>query len=172
MKELSIFILLLLPIFNLCQTNEELNIFSQIISEKIEKSKKKVVIQKETYVLTSERQKDLKYKFLKTNFKNQNKNKTVITNKFDKKLNVTLIDNKEMTELFKSHTGWDDFYKKCKNAIGIIEFSKIGFNKNKTQALFYYSKSSDFLNGHGNYIFFERKNGKWIKVLETMAWIS
>lgn len=105
-------------------------------------------------------------------FKNQNNNKFILENKFDKKLNVTFIDNKEITALFKSHTGWDDFYKKYNNAIGIIEFSRIGFNKSKTQALIYYSKVSGFSNGYGNYIFYEKINGKWIKVLEVMAWIS
>ena len=183
MRRLNMFLLLLLPIFIFSQTNEEFSIFSQILTEKIEKSKKKIVLQKETYVLTSEKQKEFRYKYLKTNFKdleletfndfkNLNNKKFIFENKFDKKLNVTFIDNEEITALFKSHTAWEDFYKKYKNAIGIIEFSRIGFNKSKTQALLYYSKTSGFSNGHGNYIFLKKINGKWIKVLEVMAWIS
>ncbi|MDM1061488.1 hypothetical protein HXZ62_02795 [Empedobacter falsenii] len=173
MRRLNMFLLLLLPIFIFSQTNEEFSIFSQILSEKIEKSKKKIVLQKETYFLTSEKQKEFKYKYLKTNFKDlELETFNDFKNQNNKKLNVTFIDNKEITALFKSHTGWEDFYKKYKNAIGIIEFSRIGFNKSKTQALLYYSKTSGFSNGHGNYIFLKKINGKWIKVLEVMAWIS
>ena len=44
MRRLNMFLLLLLPIFIFSQTNEEFSIFSQILSEKIEKSKKKIVL--------------------------------------------------------------------------------------------------------------------------------
>lgn len=44
MRRLNMFLLLLLPIFIFSQTNEEFSIFSQILTEKIEKSKKKIVL--------------------------------------------------------------------------------------------------------------------------------
>ena len=106
------------------------------------------------------------------NFIDKNKTKSLLTNKFDKNLNVTLIDKKEITEIIKPPFGWDNFYKKYKNSIGILEFSKIGFNKDRTQAFFYYSKISAFLNGSGHYAFYEKKNGKWKMILINMAWIS
>ena len=173
------FLLLIFPTIIYCQSNDEFSIYSDLIKNNFSKPNKIIILQKET----SSNFKDINYKFLKVNFKklapetfkdfiNKNKKESIIQNLFNKDLRINLIEKIETHELFKKHTGWDDFYKKYKNSDGILEFSRIGFNKNKTQAFFYYSKSSGFLNASGIYTFYEKKNGKWIYSSSFMAWIS
>lgn len=181
-KNLVILFLIVTNLFY-SQTIDEFQIYAQFITNNYSKTKKKIILQKQTYTLSQEKIRELKYKNLKANFKNlnqdafndfitKNKSKNVIQNSFEIKLNVSLIDEKEIADIFKSHTGWDDFYKKYKNSNGILEFSKIGFNTEKTQAFFYYSTTAGYENGSGNYILFEKKNGKWNYIFSLMAWIS
>lgn len=77
-----------------------------------------------------------------------------------------VIINKEQSEnrkeLFDSHPNWDG---------SIIEFSNIGFNRKKDQAIMYYGFTSGLASGGGIYIVFKKKWKKWKpkKVLPSWA---
>jgi len=55
---------------------------------------------------------------------------------------------------------WDNFYKVHHNTYGIINLSKIGYNKNKTKALLIYSISHHYI-CEGFMILLENRKGKW-----------
>jgi hypothetical protein len=78
------------------------------------------------------------------------------------------------TDLPRDSTGsfWTKFTQKYPEAIGIITFSKIGFNREHDQAFLHV----DFLSvkhcGSGNYFLLSKVAGQWRIVKEKLLWIS
>ncbi|MFT3918915.1 hypothetical protein [Cloacibacterium sp.] len=181
----QIFLLLFFPIILFAQNSEEYKVYSQFLQDKNFDSKKTIVLKKETKILSDEKLKELKYENLKKTFLKSLEKETfddfIKINKTDSNLDsifkndkkVVIINENEIHEIFKDiNTGWNFFYKKFPNSIGLLRLSRIGFNKSKTQAFFYYDKTSGMLTGSGNYILFEKQNGKWTLKSSYMNWIS
>lgn len=76
---------------------------------------------------------------------------------------------------FASHVGWIEFYRQYPESGGIVEFSAVGFNVDKTIAVVYMGHFCGALCGRGNFHVLEKRDGKW-KELEwkgdSCAWIS
>jgi hypothetical protein len=68
--------------------------------------------------------------------------------------------------------GWADFYKKYPRANGLIFFSKIGFNKQRDQALVYAGSACGGLCGDGSYVLLRRRADKWAIEKAVRVWIS
>jgi len=69
--------------------------------------------------------------------------------------------------------GWDSFIKSFPDySIGLLEFSNVGFNGTKTQAIIYYGYRSAPLVGGGVYVIYERKKTKWKIRKKIGAWAS
>jgi len=95
-----------------------------------------------------------------------NKNFTItdtLRNTFNVKKKIILLSQKEINRFFSgSNTeGWNNFYKQYPKTQGITTFSRIGYNKNKTQALIYYWTQTRGLGGGGYYVLYVRKHDKW-----------
>lgn len=105
-------------------------------------------------------------------FMEQNKESSKLQINFKTKKKIVWTTKNEMTEIFRKGKGWKEFYEKYGKTQGILSFSNIGFNKAKTQALFYYGNQSDWLAGSGHLVLFEKINGKWKLSISTMLWIS
>ena len=58
------------------------------------------------------------------------------------------------------------------NRFGIVNFSRIGFNKDKTQAIVDIGFLQSGLSGFGMLILFEKKNDKWIVTKKINTWIA
>lgn len=72
----------------------------------------------------------------------------------------------------KDLEGWEDFYKKYPNSSGYVSLSRVGFNTTFTKALIFRSESCGSLCGSGDYILFEKTDGKWKDVGRFNCWIS
>ena len=83
----------------------------------------------------------------------------------------TLISEATMEQIF-SNGGWDEFNKRYPNCRGSIDLSNVGFNRNRTQALFYIGSQWDWLAGEGRLILLEKKNGRWTEVDNIVIWVS
>jgi hypothetical protein len=172
-----------------------LNDFIELRTKSEWKSKEKIllVIKDKTYMFipkdpsVQNKYKDEKnhYEFLAGLFKGSN----ILPDTFDdfwvknqepSTLNSVIPVRYEYTfitdELEIQTTGgdWEIFYKRFPNAelLGITTLSRVGFNKDKTQAFLYSDFLSGPVNGAGHYILFEKINDKWNEVSRFRCWIS
>jgi len=97
-----------------------------------------------------------------------------IQNKFDKTLNVILISKESVDKIFNPiEGGWKRFYSEYPHSSGIIGFSKVAFNADKTKALLYYEDSFDSgKGGVGYYILLKKQEDKWVIQKKVMCWIA
>lgn len=97
-----------------------------------------------------------------------------LTNKFITGKKIVFINSEKIQELFSSVTsdGWENFYKEYGKTQGVTTFSRIGYNKNKTQALVYHGTQSQWLIGAGYYDLFEFRRGRWFRISSYKAWVS
>ena len=72
---------------------------------------------------------------------------------------IVFISDSLIKDLFLNdeNNGWNKFYKLYPNSKGIYSFSKIGFNKSKSQALLEFHS-----HGAGYYVFYRKVDNKWI----------
>jgi hypothetical protein len=75
-----------------------------------------------------------------------------------------ILTDEEFKTLFKAGggDGWTGFREKYPKAGGIVTFSRVGFNPDRTQALVYRGYQCGGLCGGGNYYLLRRKNGGWV----------
>ncbi|MFD2599913.1 hypothetical protein ACFSQ3_13225 [Sphingobacterium corticis] len=85
---------------------------------------------------------------------------------------VASIDSVAVSKMFSEGGGWGQFYEEYKGANGMLTFSKIGFNKDETQALIYFEKVSDYKAGVGKVMLFRKSKNSWKSVKSTEVWIS
>jgi hypothetical protein len=86
-----------------------------------------------------------------------------LRNDFNVKKKIILLSQKEIHRIFSDPNtdGWNIFYKQYPKTQGITTFSRVGYNKNKTQALIYYWTQTYGLGGGGYYVLYVRKHHKW-----------
>jgi hypothetical protein len=98
----------------------------------------------------------------------------VFTRRFNIKHRYVLISEQEINATFdKMGRGWEKFYRKYPGSEGFVTFSRVGFNRDRTQALVYQAYSCGGTCGGGTYYLLTKENGIW-KVKGTIgpAWVS
>lgn len=182
-KILIIFNWIIYPWLIWAQTNDTYNIYSQIIIKDFSKSYKLIAIEEYTPIGFGDI-KDSDYVYFKQNLKNlkketfddfriNNEKSDTIKNYFSNDFDVIILSKNEIDSIFFEKTSsWEAFYKKYGQTQGLLSFSKIGFDKEHLQALLYYGNQSDWLEGNGYFILFEKIGGKWIEKSSFTSWIS
>jgi hypothetical protein len=82
-----------------------------------------------------------------------------------------LMSDEEMNEIF-GNNGWEEFYSRYPEASGSTTVSRVGFNRDLTEALVYVGNQAAPLAGMGNLIRLEKRNGEWRIMDQLMLWIS
>ncbi len=102
------------------------------------------------------------------------KNKKIykLKNKFLVKNIITILPEEKAKKIFNSRGGWIEFHKKYPFASGIICLSRIGFNKEKTRAVFYAANPVDSEMGKGYMVLMEKKENAWKLINFINLWIS
>lgn len=78
--------------------------------------------------------------------------------------NFDIMSRKEISRLLKTNLldgDWSDFFKKYPESTGLLSFSRIGFNEQKTHAILYVEKNCGNKCGTGNYLFYYKTSDKW-----------
>ena len=105
---------------------------------------------------------------------NQNEKKWLLQPKLSFTTPYQFLETSKI-DTFMSHVGWIEFYRQYPESGGIVEFSAVGFNVDKTIAVVYIGHLCGALCGRGTYHVMEKRDGKW-KELEfkgdSCAWIS
>jgi hypothetical protein len=84
-----------------------------------------------------------------------------------------LLDDDEMSDIFTHYEdGWEEFYSRYPDSPGITTLSRVGFNRDGTEALVYMGTQLHYLAGTGNLLRLEKTDGVWKVMEEIMLWIS
>lgn len=107
-------------------------------------------------------------------FNRKNERAYILENRLSIPLSVILISERELDQIFDFDEGWKEFYKRYPGSGGYITVSRVGFNKDKSEAFVYISSQSGWLIGSGYFVLLSRpsKDDKWGVVKEVMLWIS
>jgi hypothetical protein len=170
--------------------SEEYNVYSAVLNNEYCNNKIKLFIIYEKTVdsinsSTGSEFVNLDSKFIKNgmpkiqddiliNFKNENKQKKVFEKQFNLCSNYYLLKESEYENIFKNdknNDGWKKYRQMYPDSSGIINFSKIGFNNSKNQALVFFSTSFDYDGGIGSYYMLEKENNIWKINQKEMAFI-
>ncbi len=110
---------------------------------------------------------------LADDFIKKNENLCELENKFGIPESIALVTDYELEEITRGSGSWDkNFGAKYPNAGGLITFSRIGFNRDFTQALAYFGQTSGPLTGSGHLVILAKKDSIW-KVQKTyVVWIA
>jgi hypothetical protein len=86
--------------------------------------------------------------------------------------NISMISSNEYDYFFNDeddNQNWKNFYKYYPTSFGIIQFSRIGFNNDFTQAIVNYSRNDINGNGTFNIYCLTKTNGNWeIQIYEII----
>ena len=88
-------------------------------------------------------------------------------------ISCRLINRADVEALARSPKGL--FYalmKRQRGFAGLIEFSRVGFNHDHTEALVYVAYYAGSLDGSGDYCLLRKVGGKWVFISSSMVWIS
>ncbi len=105
-------------------------------------------------------------------FRIRNAEPMTLTNRLPLRLPYVWISEQEVKEIFRDSQGWKRFYERYPGSQGIMEFSRVGFNSDLTQALVYVGNQSDWLAGAGYYVLLVKEGGTWVVRNRIMVWIS
>jgi len=103
-------------------------------------------------------------------FKAKNTHSYPLKNFFNQNKGYKLITDEEIDEIFDTG-GWKEFYLRYPKSNGILAFSRVGFNSDKTQCLVYASNQEDKLIAEGFY-FLLNKGGynNWLIQNRQRTW--
>ncbi|MDQ3633814.1 MAG: hypothetical protein M3405_04800 [Acidobacteriota bacterium] len=98
------------------------------------------------------------------NFQNKRKHCDLLKSDLDASVNYILVSEKEIDFLIdqRNDPNWGKLSAKYPNSYGFNKFSKIGFNREMTQALVYTEHSCGSLCGETSFVWLRKKNNIWI----------
>jgi hypothetical protein len=106
-----------------------------------------------------------------TNFKQLSDSPKRLAGKWPADKQVEVISDTNLAQYQKrGRFNWDAFYKRYPNSIGIFRFSAVGFNEDKTKAMFYRSISGGggFM-GDGGFYVFQKVANEWHQLSSSGA---
>ncbi len=159
--------------------DNEYQIYSLILNEKFDGNE--LVVQQKTSspfsVISSNYYEDLKTENLNldttivVNFDDKNSSAYYLDNKFNTLTkSVTLISDEEDKHFFSPqdpNNSWDAFYKKYPKSKGIIKFSRVGFNLDKSQAIVEVGHTYASLGGDSRLVYLVKENNSW-KIIQII----
>lgn len=106
----------------------------------------------------------------------KNTKKYSLENRFSPSLRIVFISKQERSEIFSATKafgeGWSEFSKKYPHSKGFIQFSRVGFNTDRDQAIVYCGESTGSLSGAGHIVLLVKEKNKWILTTELRLWIA
>jgi len=84
----------------------------------------------------------------------------------------TLVDIADIALQVKNAKAWRKFMAKHANTPGIIIVSRIGFNRDRDQAVVYSGMSCGMLCGQGEFTWLTKHDGAWSVEASNVVWIS
>jgi len=106
-------------------------------------------------------------------FRRANARQALLSRAFRFPVECEIINSAQIESAFKSNGGdWLGYYNQYPGSQGIATLSRVGFNADATQALFYVSNRCGGLCGGGRYVLMEKRAGRWLTANEIDMWVS
>ena len=112
------------------------------------------------------------------NFSSANLKQAELKDDFGVDIPVSLVTEEELRAIFDTYyadiTGkiYEEVMKKKYNTSRIVWFSRVGFNKDKNQAMLHVGYSCGATCGQGLFVFLSKRDGNWIILDKLPTWIS
>ena len=82
------------------------------------------------------------------------------------------LSDEEFQHVFRDGEGWERFRQTFPESDGTLRFSRVGFNRDVTQAIIYAGQQFDWHIGSGGFWLFSRSDGVWVESERLGNWIS
>ena len=106
-----------------------------------------------------------------SDFFRQNSSNIQLPSKLVEHKQIIILSKANEQAIFKEG-GWDKFRDKFHGSQGIMTFSRIGYSKERKQALLSYSNYCGRLCGGGGLAYFRNIEGKWKLEVIFPVWVS
>lgn len=103
-------------------------------------------------------------------YRAKNQRPSTLSAELNLPVEYAIIDEVELKD---KDGAWIDYHKRYTDARGVIRLSKVGFNKERTEAFVYVEYTGPFvLGGFGKNILLERNSGVWRVKGQFVGWQS
>lgn len=85
---------------------------------------------------------------------------------------LVCLDDEEFQRVFRDGEGWERFRRKFPESDGTLRFSRVGVNREVTQAVLYAGQQFDWSIGSSGYWLFSKAGGVWAEADRSGAWMS
>ena len=88
---------------------------------------------------------------------------------------LILVSPDELAHIFNDRDvngNWQEFYQRYEDAAGYIEFTRIGYNDDKTQAILEAGHYYGSLGAEGSIIYLVKQGGSWVIKDRMMTWVA
>lgn len=114
-----------------------------------------------------------------TDFDSKNEKSILLEKLFDLKVPYVLVTDEKLKTIFVtdsngyvSDESWNAFYKQYPGAPGILAFSRVGFDAQKTEAIVYVVIQSGLVGGAGRFFVLSKDREKWKVQKQVVIWLS
>jgi hypothetical protein len=81
------------------------------------------------------------------------------------------LDDEEFQRMFSDADSWDRFREKFPESDGTLRLSRVGLDRDVTQAVLYAGQQFDWSIGSSGYRMFSSSGGEWVEVGRVGNWI-
>ena len=102
----------------------------------------------------------------------KNRERHPVAPDFDPEGRLVCLDDGQFHHLFRDSEGWERFRRAFPGSDGTLRFSRVGLDRDATQALIYAGQQFDWNVGSGGYRLFSKDDGSWTERGRVGVWIS
>ena len=85
---------------------------------------------------------------------------------------LVCVGDEEFEHIFRDGEGWTRFRREFPASDGTLRFSRVGLDREVTQAMLYAGQQFDWNLGSGGFWLFSKSDGEWTKAGRVGSWIS
>lgn len=85
---------------------------------------------------------------------------------------LTCVSDEEFEHIFRDGEGWNRFRQRFPESDGTLRFSRVGLDRDVTQAMLYAGQQFDWSVGSGGFWLFSKSDGVWVEAGKSGAWLS
>jgi hypothetical protein len=85
---------------------------------------------------------------------------------------LVCVGEEEFEQIFRDEDGWARFRRRFPGSDGTLRFSRVGLDRDSTQAMLYTGHQFDWNIGSGGFWLFSKLDGEWTEGGSVGNWIS
>ncbi|MBA2441070.1 MAG: hypothetical protein H0V53_01500 [Rubrobacter sp.] len=85
---------------------------------------------------------------------------------------LVCVGDEDFERVFRDGEGWERFRRTFPESDGTLRFSRVGLDREASQAMLYAGQQFDWSVGSGGYWLFSKADGEWVESGRAGAWIS